>query len=271
MNQKLLRVKNWGDCFESGKTESKTNQTQCLIPNKQDGSGYNELMARKDGENLYGAFCALILLMSKQSKREGWLTDTGKRSGAKYTPRYLADKTGFSESTMGEMLEFVVEIGWVGSSDNISKGVAYPSKRPSDELIALAKKFHDAQAKKYPYDNGFRDRETSDLNGAIILARFQKQDEYWTLYNLSRVLDFVVNHRFWAPRMTTLLTARKPGADGNMKLDNIRKQMQAEDEEELLTGEQVAREMHKHNLDQDEFERVKDPRSEGYLYRRVQR
>ena len=109
------RIKGWDDHYENNKSRERERCSFCCIPNKQDGLGYGMLMREKDGESLYGAFVAVVLVASKQKKRKGYLTADGVPGECPLSARQLSVKCQFKESTIQRMLDVCStnEIGWI--------------------------------------------------------------------------------------------------------------------------------------------------------------
>jgi hypothetical protein len=130
----IYQIKDWNIHYENNKSREREKCSFCCIPNKQDGLGYGMLMREENGEALYGAFVAVVLICSKQTcgervegdgekshwktARDGWLTDNGLPSGCPLTARQLSVKCQFSEKTIQAMLTAVSsnEIGWIVTS-----------------------------------------------------------------------------------------------------------------------------------------------------------
>ncbi len=109
------QIADWDAYFENNKSRERERCSFCCIPNKQDGLGYGLLMAEPDGEALYGAFVAVVLIASKQKVRKGWLTATGLPAECPLTARQLSVKCRFKDTTIQRMLDVVSsnEIGWI--------------------------------------------------------------------------------------------------------------------------------------------------------------
>jgi len=89
MNANVYQVKNWDKFFEGAKSKTYKNKTLCSMPTKH-GLGYRRIVSQKHGAGIFGAWCALIQLLSRHdAKREGYCTDTGRIDGVPYTPEDL--------------------------------------------------------------------------------------------------------------------------------------------------------------------------------------
>jgi hypothetical protein len=134
----VYRIENWQNYYENSKSRERDRCSWASVPNKQDGLGYRCLLAMDNGEALYGAFVAMILVCSKhKSPRQGWLTYDGAPDGQPYDALDLAVKTGFTERTVRAMLEAVSSerIGWVVKVPVKSVQVpARAAKVPENEL-----------------------------------------------------------------------------------------------------------------------------------------
>ena len=114
----VYRVKDWERWFESAKSKTFKNKTQAYIPRKQNGLGYNLLLGSKNGEAIYGAWCALVIFLSGHSPpRSGWLTDGGAWDGRPLTPSDLELTTRIKAATFEQMLALCSSetIGWIST------------------------------------------------------------------------------------------------------------------------------------------------------------
>jgi len=132
------RIKDWNAHFENNKSREREKCSFCCIPNKQDGLGYGMLLRMENGEAIYGAFVAILLVASKQKKRSGWLTANGLPGECPLTARQLSVKCQFSEKTIQKMLKVVSsnEIGWIEavSIDCPPSANEVPAKCPPSAL-----------------------------------------------------------------------------------------------------------------------------------------
>jgi hypothetical protein len=111
----LYRVKGWDSHFEGSKSKGYKNKSSCMMPCSH-GLGYKRLVRAKNGASLFGAWCAMIQVLSQhQPPREGWVTDDGKHDGAPYTPDDLECLTDIPSKTFGAMLDSVSSqvVDWV--------------------------------------------------------------------------------------------------------------------------------------------------------------
>ncbi len=88
------RIIDWDGCFENNKSRGIENKTWTAIPNKQDALGYRILISSPEGPVMYACWIAMVLALSKQSVREGWITVDGTKQGRAMGPYELHLKTG---------------------------------------------------------------------------------------------------------------------------------------------------------------------------------
>ena len=123
---KLYRIRNWDLHFEGSKSRTYNNKTSCSLPCKH-GLGYKRLIRSKDGAALFGAWCALIQVLSRHNKpRKGYCTNDGTSSGNPYTPDDLELMTDIPAKFFESMLIICSSktVGWVDVTYN--KGSAVP-------------------------------------------------------------------------------------------------------------------------------------------------
>ena len=109
------QVADWTEHFETAKTARYVHKSSVVLPLKQ-GLGYRRLVRRNSGPALYGAWCAMIVVLSKQAPpREGYLTHSGTKDGIPYAPQDLEMLTDIPVSVFAEMLVACSrpEIGWL--------------------------------------------------------------------------------------------------------------------------------------------------------------
>jgi len=120
----LYRVKAWDDLFESAKSRTYGTKSQCYMPNKF-GAGYWRMVGPGDYENharelqgpaIYGAWCALVCLLSrKEGPRDGYLTDTGRKDGEPMSAEDIAVQVGMHPGVISAMLQKAASknVGWL--------------------------------------------------------------------------------------------------------------------------------------------------------------
>lgn len=111
----LYRVKSWSENFEGAKSKTYNNKTSCQMPTKH-GLGYRRLVKREDGAAIFGAWCALIQVLSRHNKeRQGYCTDTGRNHGKPYTPEDLELLTDIPAIYFDKMFELCTsqDVGWI--------------------------------------------------------------------------------------------------------------------------------------------------------------
>lgn len=131
----LYSITGWNDHFENAKSRTIKTLSYALIPNKQDGDGYTELMDHPNGTTHYGAWVAIVLAASKCSPRGTLIRDTGKPHD-EFT---LSRMTRVPVEVLQEALPRLLLIGWLTSEQVSDKDVAaiqdaanpkYPSREP---------------------------------------------------------------------------------------------------------------------------------------------
>lgn len=139
----VYRVKNWNEFFEGAKSRTYQNKTSCTMPTKH-GLGFKRLIRRKNGASLFGAWCALIQVLSRHAApRDGWITDTGRADGKPLSHDDLECLTDIKAEYYAEMLEICSksEINWVTDTTRIPDGyhtdtmgaVGIPSVPPNSD------------------------------------------------------------------------------------------------------------------------------------------
>lgn len=111
----VYQVKDWSKNFEGAKSKDYNNKSSCQMPTKH-GLGYRKLIRQKDGAALFGAWCALVQVLSKQPKpRQGYLTDTGLADGSPYTASDLELLTDIPAILFERLLQVAAneQVGWL--------------------------------------------------------------------------------------------------------------------------------------------------------------
>jgi len=114
----IYRIKNWETNFEGAKSKTYNNKTTCSMPTKH-GLGYKKIIRSKNGAAVFGAWCALIQVLSRHNKpRLGYCTDTGRipqEGGIPYTAEDLEMLTDIPSVHFEEMFKICSSqaVGWV--------------------------------------------------------------------------------------------------------------------------------------------------------------
>jgi len=272
----LYQIIDWQTCFETHRTRDKDAQHHCLVPNKQNGGGYTQLLEMDNGEALYGAFHALILHLSKQPARNrlGYLTVDGTEEGKRLTYSSLAAEIRFQESTVTEMLHTIVnDIGWIVNHSKPSKkeSISYPRKRVDLRFIVIAQKFHKAQLKNYPQESGLQkiSKAKTDLAAARELEYLHTSIDI-PIDTIISLLEWILTNNFWKAATRTLLKISKVSRyNDGLKFQNAQAIMEASYYQTLLTFDQLQEEMRTKNTKADDYEEVTNPRSKESLWRRL--
>jgi hypothetical protein len=110
------QIKDWDRHFENAKSRTIDSCSFVCIPNKQHGLGFTRIMAEADGAAIFGIWCLLLEIASRQKRpRNGWLTDDGKQDGAPLTSEDLALRWRRPEQEVHRALTFLssTKIGWI--------------------------------------------------------------------------------------------------------------------------------------------------------------
>ena len=272
----LFQIIDWQECFESHRTRVLDKQHHCLVPNKQNGEGYTQLLVMENGEAMYGAFHAIILYLSRQPyhNRLGYLTVDGSKDGDPLTFAALAKEIKFSESTVKSMLDTIVnDIGWIVNHSKPSKmeAISYPLKRVGIQFIAMAQKFHKIQVKYYPQESGLQAGIKAKTN--LVAAReleFLHIEIGVPVERIQAVLDWIPTNSFWKTQCRTLIRISKQSrSNSGLKFQNAEAIMEQTFQQALLTMDQVQDEMRTKNTSADDYEEVNNPRSKESLWRRI--
>ena len=111
----LYQVNGWEEFFEGGKSKEYNNKSLCSMPTKH-GLGFRSLVRCPNGPALFGAWCALIQILSKHPKpRQGYLTRNGKQDGTPYTAQDLELLTDIPAKVFDAMLQATAHesVGWL--------------------------------------------------------------------------------------------------------------------------------------------------------------
>ena len=116
MSGGIYRVRLWEEKFEGAKSKTYNNKSSCQMPSKH-GLGYRRLIrSGKNGPALFGAWCAMIQILSRQDRpRLGFCTDDGTEDGKPYTPDDLEILTDIPAAIFREMLKICSSesVGWL--------------------------------------------------------------------------------------------------------------------------------------------------------------
>lgn len=128
------QVRGWAEHFETAKTAGYVHKASVVFPLKQ-GLGYRRLVRRPNGPSVYGAWCSMIIVLSKQAPpRMGYLTHSGAEDGIPYTAQDLEMLTDIPTSVFAEMLEVCSrpEIGWLDivEKDDSGAGDLFGDEKP---------------------------------------------------------------------------------------------------------------------------------------------
>ena len=135
-NEVVYQVIGWDKCFEGAKSKTYSNKSSCQMPTKH-GLGYKRLIRRKNGPALFGAWCALVQVLSRHNKpRQGYCTDTGEIAGKPYNDSDLEMLTDIPAAIFSELFEVAAnqDVGWL----RILRGYCADTARiPQETIVPL--------------------------------------------------------------------------------------------------------------------------------------
>ncbi len=126
----IYKVRDWLKHFENNRTRELKELRFIILPNKQDGDGYTELLNHPNGAAHYGAWCAIVQVASKCEPR-GTLLRDGARP---HDSASLSRLTRISKTVFDEALSRLLLIGWL-DDDDATMG-AQPTQVQSDSTIS---------------------------------------------------------------------------------------------------------------------------------------
>lgn len=134
---KVLRVKDWNNCFENASSRKlKSPLPWVAVPTKHDGKGYRKLMRHESGAAFYGVWILLVAVAAK-SKVRGYLVD----DDGPLSDEDISIKTDAPSGLIGQTIAHLVDvIGWMEwvEVDSISSLSADDPSALADGANALA-------------------------------------------------------------------------------------------------------------------------------------
>lgn len=124
------QIKEWDRFFENYKSRERDACGFVCVPNKL-GFGMNCILSQHDGAAIYGIWCLLVCVCSRQRKpRLGWLTTDGTGTGTAFTPGDLASLFRRTEAEVVRALDFISspQVGWIQAHKT---DTAVPAEYPS--------------------------------------------------------------------------------------------------------------------------------------------
>lgn len=115
----VLRVTDWDKHFENNRTRDMKFMSWLPVPNKHDGDGFTDLLGRKNGTALYGAWHLILQVASKCEPRGTLLRDsrTLVRGSAAtkipHTAATIARQSRGDEKVIADAIVALLEIGWI--------------------------------------------------------------------------------------------------------------------------------------------------------------
>jgi len=109
------------------------------------------------------------------------------------------------------------------------KGGSIKAGRNLEAYRLVAKGFHDNQSIVYPNDSCFNNRDKLDNEGAVLLERFVRIDQ-WFFEDITKLLEWILVDSFWSKQIRSLRSIRNRSENSSMKFENARASMLASPE-----------------------------------------
>ena len=131
MSDIILSISNWNELYENNRTRELKSLMWVPIPNKQDGDGYTEIMAEKDGVQIFGAWIAILQIASRCDPRGTLLRDGGKPHDCGSISRM----SRIPESIITRAISFCSKIGWINGLQHDCNNPAPKCDNPALECL----------------------------------------------------------------------------------------------------------------------------------------
>jgi len=127
----VLRIRNWGENYETHKTRPIKNLRWVNLPNSLDSFGYCQLLEHPDGVAHFGVWCAILQIASKATPRGTLL----RKDGQAHTPQSMSIVSRIPAKWFDAAIPRLLQIGWLERSDDPSatQENALPVSTPIDE------------------------------------------------------------------------------------------------------------------------------------------
>lgn len=133
-----LQVVDWNKHFENNKSRLVDECSFVCVPNKQHGFGLTRVLSEPDGAAIYGVWCLILGVCSRQRKpREGYLTVDGRPDGASLVSSDLALNWRRTVIEVERAISFLSsdKVGWIKDLDESHQSArTVPSNCPSGAL-----------------------------------------------------------------------------------------------------------------------------------------
>ena len=124
-------IRDWADRYENSRTRTMTLMRWVPVPNRHDGEAYVELMSRRDGTQLLGAWLQILQVASK-CKPRGVLI---QRHGEAHTAETIARLAHGKHQIIGKALSVLSDprIGWLTLGHHAPDTSVTPSRQATSD------------------------------------------------------------------------------------------------------------------------------------------
>ena len=111
---KIYKVRNWEDHYENNRTRELRAMSWIPIPNNHDGDGYTQVMAEKNGLELFGAWIVIVQVASKCGNTAGSRGVLVRGNGTPHDAISISRISRVSENKIQSALDyFSTSLDWL--------------------------------------------------------------------------------------------------------------------------------------------------------------
>jgi hypothetical protein len=108
------QIDRWDEFFENNKSRERDACRWVAMPNRHDSMGFLKVMNEPDGATVYGIWCLIVQLCSRQKRpRNGYMTDTGLPAGCPWSAQDLALRWHRTGTEVDRALQVLESVGWI--------------------------------------------------------------------------------------------------------------------------------------------------------------
>lgn len=130
----IYRIRDWAVNFENNRTRELKKLDWVPIPNKHDGDGFTDLITRRNGAAIFGAWVLMLQVASKCEPRGTLVRQVAGSAAVPHTPESLSRMTRCPVTVIRDAINCCTEIGWIEAVEEQSQGTA-KNPAPPCEIV----------------------------------------------------------------------------------------------------------------------------------------